>query len=70
MSDCVKNPPTEAGYWNVSITGVMSCAAIYWLYDGTKWHTDSFIDGELKEGDAQWWEGTRRDSICGHSPII
>jgi hypothetical protein len=60
--DCFTDPPKEAGYWNVDIKGIMACCAIYWLYDGEKWHTCSFLQGELSEGKARWFDGSRRDT--------
>lgn len=55
MNDCLTNPPTEPGSYNVAIRGIMSCAAIYWDFDGTKWVDTTPYVRELKEGTAKWW---------------
>lgn len=55
MKDAKTNPPTEAGYWNVSYPNISSAAAMHEYFDGVKWANNP------KAGQMFWWEGTRRD---------
>lgn len=60
MPDCVTNPPTEPGSYNVSIKGIMSCGPIFCDFDGEKWvGFKSYDKNDLKPGDAFWYEGTK-----------
>jgi hypothetical protein len=55
--DCAEDPPAEPGQYNIVIPGIRTLIAIFWTYDGQKWHQDRFLTpNPLKKGDAFWYD--------------